>query len=122
MNVNEIDRDRIRTVIEQQLQAFRTDDAEAAFSFASPEIRAKFGTASNFIHMVRTTYPAVYRPRSVVFERLVTVQGIPAQEVILLDPDGDLAKALYLMEQQPDGRWKIGGCFLIPVQNTGTDQ
>jgi hypothetical protein len=31
--------EKIRGVIEQQLQAFQRDDAEAAFSYASPSIR-----------------------------------------------------------------------------------
>jgi len=51
-----------------------------------------------------------------MFEKLVMVQGIPTQEVVLLAPDGDLVKALYLMEKQPDGTWKISGCFIVPMQ------
>lgn len=115
MTANNTDRDAIRSVIQQQLQAFQKDDAEGAFAFASPEIRAKFGTARNFFQAIKTSYAAVYRPRSVMFEKLVAVQGVPTQEVILLAPDGELVKALYLMEKQPDGTWKISGCFLLPV-------
>jgi ketosteroid isomerase-like protein len=116
MTANNADRDAIRAVIQQQLQAFQKDDAEEAFTFASPEIRTKFGTAKNFFQAVKTSYAAVYRPRSVMFEKLVTVQGIPTQEVVLLAPNGDLVKALYLMEKQPDNTWKISGCFIVPVQ------
>ncbi|MBW4474570.1 MAG: DUF4864 domain-containing protein [Stenomitos rutilans HA7619-LM2] len=110
------DRDTIRSVIQRQLQAFQRDNAEEAFTYASPEIRAKFGTAKNFFQAVKTSYAAVYRPRSVMFEKLVMVQGIPTQEVVLLDPNGDLVKALYLMEKQPDGTWKIRGCLIVPMQ------
>lgn len=120
MTANQTDRDAIRSVIQRQLQAFQTDDAEGAFAFASPEIRAKFGTAENFLQAVRTTYQAVYRPRSVMFEKLLPVQGVLTQEVILLAPDGDLVKALYLMEKQPDGTWKISGCFIVPIQGQTT--
>jgi hypothetical protein len=109
------DRDAIRAVIQRQLQAFQKDDAEEAFAYASPEIRAKFGTAKNFFQAVKTSYAAVYRPRSVMFEKLVTVEGIPTQEVVLLDPNGDLVKALYLMEKQADGTWKISGCYIVPM-------
>ena len=115
MDVNDIDRAAIRSVIQRQLQAFQADDAAAAFEFASPEIREKFGTAENFLRMVKLAYVAVYRPRSVMFENLVTVKGIPTQEVFLLGPDGNLVKALYLMELQPNGTWKISGCFLVPA-------
>jgi hypothetical protein len=76
--MKESDRDQvaIRSVIEQQIQAFQRDDANAAFSFASPGIRAKFKTSNNFLQMVQMTYPSVYRPRSVMFERLGLVNGI----------------------------------------------
>lgn len=117
MDVNSVDRYTIRTVISQQITALQQDNAELAFSFASPAIQSRFGTAENFLAMVKTAYAAVYRPRSVMFQNLTTVQGIPAQEVILLDPDGNLVKALYLMERQPDETWKIGGCYLMPVQS-----
>lgn len=113
------DAQAIRSVIEQQLQAFQRDDAKTAFSFASDEIRQKFGTAENFLKMVQVAYPAVYRPRSIMFERLGYVDGTQVQEVILLAPDGNLIKALYMMQRQPDGGWKIGGCVLVPVKNVG---
>ncbi len=51
-----------------------------------------------------------------MFEQLVTMQGIPTQAVILLAPNGDLVKALYLMEKQTDGTWRISGCFIVPIQ------
>lgn len=119
MDLTNPDRTAIRLTIEQQLQAFQTNDAEAAFASASPEIREKFISANNFLKMVKTDYPAVYQPRSVMFERLVMTKGIPTQEVLLLAPNGAVVKALYLMEKQPDGVWKISGCFLVPVPDEG---
>jgi len=116
MTLNNQDRILIRSVIERQLKAFEQDDAATAYTFASSGIREKFGSPESFLEMVKTAYPAVYRPRSVMFESLGSVQGVPAQEVILLSPEGKLVKAIYLMEQQADGSWKIGGCFLVPVQ------
>ena len=40
----ERDWNRIRLVIHAQLEAFRRDDARAAYSFAAPEIRSVFRT------------------------------------------------------------------------------
>lgn len=119
MKDSDRDQEAIRSVIEQQLQAFQQDNASAAFSFASPGIRAKFGTPQDFLRMVQVTYPSVYRPRSVMFERLGLVNGLLAQELLLLDPAGKLVRALYVMEKQPDGSWKIGGCYLVPVEADG---
>ncbi|KAM3092309.1 DUF4864 domain-containing protein [Phormidesmis sp. 146-35] len=116
MNLSDLDRATIRSVIEFQLQAFQRDDADAAFEFASPGIQSMFGTAGNFIEMVRLSYPPVYRPRSVLFEQLTQLQGMPAQPVLLLSESGVPVRALYLMEQQADRQWKINGCYLVPVE------
>lgn len=115
MDVNSTDRQAIRTVIERQLQAFQQNDEQAAFALASPEIQAKFQTPERFLKMVKTEYAAIYQPRSVMFTDLVDVRGIPTQAVILLTQNDHLLKALYLMEQQPDQSWRIGGCFLVTV-------
>jgi len=37
----------------------------------------------------------------------------PVQEVVLIGPNGQEWLALYAMEQQPDGSWKIAGVRLV---------
>jgi hypothetical protein len=108
------DRDRvaIRATIERQLAAFQRDDGPAAFTYAAPSIREKFGTPENFMNMVRTGYRPVYRPRAVEFHEVVAVQGAPAQEVLVVDRNGVAYLAYYLMQQQPGGQWLISGCIL----------
>ncbi|MFQ5954566.1 MAG: DUF4864 domain-containing protein [Kiloniellales bacterium] len=115
MTISEADRDSIRDVIERQLAAFGRDDGAQAFSYASPGIRRKFGTPENFMHMVRTGYAPVYRPRRVDFRDVVVVDGVPVQKVLIVGPDGVLVMAIYPMEKQPDGDWKIAGCVLVSV-------
>lgn len=116
MELTNTDRAVIRTVIEQQIRAFQQEDAELAFSFASPSIQAQFETAENFMVMVESSYPAVYRPRSVMFEDILRIEGKVAQRVVLMGPDGTLFNAFYLMQIQPDESWRINGCFLTPIQ------
>src|ERR1700754_3285833 len=60
--VSAADAKAARAVIEGQLAALAADDAKRAFGFAAPELREYFGTPENFIEMVRTSYPVVYRP------------------------------------------------------------
>jgi hypothetical protein len=119
MEVTDTDRTVIRSVIERQLQAFKNDDASGAFCFASPEIQAQFGTPENFMQMVTSNYQAVYRPRSVLFENMTTIQGSWTQPVLLLDPEGIPVRALYLMQKQPDGTWRINGCYLVTIDEKG---
>lgn len=108
----------IRSVIEQQIQAFQKDDAPKAFSFASPEIQKQFGNAQNFMSMVKDAYPAVYRPRSVMFDKLSMVKGNQVQSVLLLAPNGTLMKAMYIMQKQASGSWRISGCYLVTADGT----
>jgi len=92
----------------------------AAFGFASPGIREHFGTAENFMRMVRSGYQPVYRPREVQFGTIATVNGDIVQRVELIGPDGKPALALYVMQRQPDGNWKINGCFLTTSEQRTT--
>jgi hypothetical protein len=109
------DRMAIRRVIERQLEAFRNSDAVAAFVYASPEIQAKYRTPDIFMTVVKTFYRPVYRPRREGgFTGLYIIDGMLTQPVLLVGPDGDFVLALYAMQTQPDGEWKIAGCSLIP--------
>lgn len=73
------------------------------------------------MQMVRRGYAPVYRPRSVIFEDMTTIEGMPAQKVMLLSDQGELVLALYLMQQQPDHTWRIHGCLLVPIEGQSTD-
>ena len=102
----------IQTVIDAQIKAFRSDDGERAFGYASPHIRGIFRTADNFMAMVRNGYQPVYRPRSVRCGDLVEDEGTLVQKVFVTAPDGSEVLALYVMERQGDGTWLVNGCML----------
>lgn len=110
--VSAADHRAIEQVIASQLDAFKNDAADRAFSFASPNIQAMFGDAPRFMAMVREAYAPVFRPRSFDFERLVTMDDRIVQRVGLIGPDGKAVLALYTMEREPDGTWRIDGCVL----------
>ena len=106
------DQAAIRAVIEAQLAAFQRDDAAAAFAHASPAIQRHFGDAETFMAMVKTGYRPVYRPARVTFRDVRWLNGGPAQVIDIIGADGRPVVAVYVMEQQPDGGWRIGGVFL----------
>ena len=117
---NAADRQAIRDVIQAQLDAFQRDDGHAAFSHASPFVRRMFRTPENFMAMVRRGYAAVYRPRAVTFLETRTEAGQTGQMMRFVGPDGVAVTALYVMERQPDGTWKINGVFLFQADETVT--
>ncbi len=109
----------IRSVIEQQIDAFKRDDAAGAYSFAAPGIQQIFPSAEIFMQMVRQGYQPVYRPRSYEFDELTEIDGKIVQPVRVVGPDGVPVTALYIMERQSDGSWKIGGCVLTREPGQG---
>lgn len=102
----------IRNMIIGQIDAFRKDDAEKAFSFAAPKIREIFRTPEIFLHMVRKSYKSVYRPQTYKFRTIRRIDGKIVQPVTLVGPSGITETALYIMERQPAGDWRIGACIM----------
>ena len=47
-----------------------------------------------------------------VVEEVIAVAGQPAHQVLVQAPDGSTVMAVYPMERQSDGSWRIDGCFL----------
>jgi len=103
----------IRAVIEAQLDAFRSDDATRAFSYAAPNIQKRFVTPAKFLAMVQSEYPVVYRPASVAFLPPQEIDGQVSQIVQMTDTAGASWTAVYLLEWQPDLSWRISGCAVF---------
>ena len=106
------DKANIKTVVEQQLEAFAKDDFEKAYSYAAPLIKRIFSSPEIFKNMVVTQYQAVYRPKKIDFGEATIIRGAPTLNVFLVDPDGNFVTATYLMQRQPDNSWLIAGCYL----------
>lgn len=112
--VSKADARKIRAVIQSQLDAFARDDARGAFAFAAPGIRKMFGTPERFLAMVREGYPVVYRPASVGFLAPEASGATVIQAVEMADGEGTLWVAVYQLERQRGGAWRITSCELMP--------
>ena len=104
----------IKKVIGDQRAALVKGDAKKGFSYAAPGIRAQFGTPENFLAMVRASYGALTSARYAEFLEGAVIDGRVIQPLRLVAPDNTVQVALYTMEKQKDGRWKIAGCVLAP--------
>ena len=116
-NLSAAEEKSIRAVVEGQLAAFAKDDANKAFSFAAPNVREALGSAANFMSMVRSDYPVVYRPASVAFLKAEGNQGGVTQPVQMVDTNGSAWLAVYSLQKQKDKSWLITGCSV--VENKG---
>ena len=110
---SEADRSAVQAVIGQQLDAFLSDDAATAYSFAAPNIQTMFPTQDRFMELVQQGYQPVYRSKSRSFGELKeTAMGLE-QTVDLVDAAGEFWTAVYTLQRQPDGSWKISSCVLV---------
>lgn len=108
------DRSAIQTVISSQLKALETDDSNTAFALAAPEVRKHFGSADTFIAMVREGYPALFRNQSTAFLEAAIVEDDVIQPLRIIQRDGVVVIALFNMERQSNGDWRIYGCQIAP--------
>jgi hypothetical protein len=118
--VSAADAKAARAVIEGQLAALAADDAKRAFDYAAPALRQYFGTPENFIEMVRTSYPVVYRPVSVAFLKPQWLDGELVQGVHMSDDHGVLWLALYRLQRQKNKSWRISACQLVQAEGRVT--
>jgi hypothetical protein len=100
-------------IVMQQLDAFRRDDFDAAFGFASSEIHQLFDRA-RFEQMVRTGYPEIARSASAAIDG---VRRADAGHLFLFvrvrGANGRVVEAVYEMVLE-DGRWRINGVVTRP--------
>ena len=103
----------VRALIEAQLAAFASDDADKAFALAAPAIQTLFINADRFLAMVRESYPVVYRPASVSFLQPERVDGKLIQRVQMADSAGAPWIVVYELQQQADRSWRIAACVAM---------
>lgn len=104
----------IQHVIAEQRTALHAGDAKKAFAYASPGIRAQFGDAAIFMSMVRDGYASLVTARYVEFLDGAVIEGLVIQPMRLIDADNTVRVALYTMEKQKDGTWRISSCRIAP--------
>jgi hypothetical protein len=110
-----------QSTIEAQIKAFAAGDNAAAYSYAAPGIKQIFPTLDRFMQMVESGYQPVERPQSYSFGKAEWIGGNKiAQQVMLVGPDGKDYEALYTLELQPDGVWRITGVSLRAAKTVST--
>ena len=118
--IDDVTTDEIHRVIQRQIEAFKSDDAKAAFALADPSVQQLFGTPERFLGMVREQYKPLYRPRSVRFGMLRLVDGEYSQEVSIVGPDRVPVLVLYLVDKHAVGEWRILACVVLYGKKTAT--
>ena len=107
--------------IEAQLKAFQAGDGELAYSYAAPSIKRIFPSVEIFMGMVESAYQPVRNPRGFSFGKVQEMGATSiVQQVLLTGPDGKEYEAVYTLELQPDGVYRITGVSLKASKSIGT--
>src|SRR6476646_2145103 len=104
----------IKRIIGDQLAALRSGDAARAFSFASAGIRDQFDDAPTFLLMVRQRYGALLTARYTEFLEGAVIDGHTIQPLRLVMSDDTVLVALYELQRDDRGGWRIAGCVIAP--------
>ncbi len=114
MYITENDKITIRQLIEKQLQAFKQNDEETAFSLISLYFQ-KTISSSNLITEMEHKYDAIVCHRSIMFQGFTLVNDYPALVSMIMDLTGKLVQGVFIVENQRGFGWRIRGYQLLPV-------
>jgi len=102
-----------RAIIQRQLDAFEHNDADSAFSLASPGLKETYSNPHNFMNSVRSGETPFFKRRMVEYHDFVAAGDDAAQSVVLVDDDSNVWTVVYKLARQPDGSWLIDGVVLV---------
>ena len=107
------DTEAIREVVQSQFDAFEEDDAPAAFALTAQASRRRLGSPDDFMRLVKEQYGPIYRHSAATFSGPHVIGSDILLTVRLTGPDSHVWIAIYRMERESDGKWKIDGCHLL---------
>ena len=102
----------IRAIIEDQTAAISAGDGKRAFGYATPNIQARIGSSDMFLRMVESRYSMLINPKLFRVEDVQLRGNQAAARAHVVAKDGRAFKAVYPLKKQPNGEWRIDGCYL----------
>lgn len=111
--LNAIDVRSIQAVVRSHIDALTQDDAEQVFESATSATQVEFGSAEDFLQLIKREYRPIYQSRQAIFSYPEVIDGDTIQMVNVTDDSSHVWVALFRMERDSDGSWKIDGCELL---------
>lgn len=110
-----------QSAIDGQIKAFLAGDNAGAYSYAAPNVKRIFPTLEIFMGMVTSGYQPVYKPQSFSFGKVKELSATSiVQQVMVVGPDGKDYEAVYTLELQSDGKFRITGVSLRASNSLST--
>ena len=104
--------EEVRSTISSQIDAFKENNVNKAYTFAAPNIQAQFPNPDIFGLMVRNGYPVIWKPKSFKFTEFKAQGKTCIQRVLFQSYSGSLESYDYILEKN-DNVWKIAGVLTV---------
>lgn len=118
----ESDHAAFRQIISAQIDAFRADNADKAYSFAAPSLQHQFSNPAKFMAMVRKRYVPIYAPTRFSFGDVSNELGKPTQRVTIVGPHGRAWLVRYGFSKHRAGQWRIAAVHLVEIDKSMAGQ
>lgn len=117
INVQESDdEENIQFVITKQIKAFKSNNFQLAYSFASNYIKKIFPSSKIFEQMIVKSYPMINNPKKFEFVSLRYHSGSLFQRVLFLDKNDKIYYFDYQMVKGLEDNWLINGVYRILIE------
>ena len=118
--VSAVDARSIQAVVKSHIAALSQDDADQVFESATSATQIEFGSPEDFLQLIKQEYRPIYQSRHAIFASPEVIDGDTIQVVNVTDDSDHVWVALFRMERDTDGRWKIDGCQRIQTSSVAT--
>ena len=104
--------EEVHYTISSQIDAFKKNDVNEAYTFAAPNIQAQFPNPDTFGLMVKNGYPIIWKPKSFKFVKFKDLGDKCIQRVLFQSYEGSLETYDYILEKN-NNLWRIAGVLTI---------
>ena len=104
--------EEVHYTISSQIDAFKKNDVNEAYTFAAPNIQAQFPNPDTFGLMVKNGYPIIWKPKSFKFVKFKDLGDKCIQRVLFQSYEGSLETYDYIVEKN-NNLWRIAGVLTI---------
>ncbi len=99
-------------LLAEHLHALARDDAATAYAHLAPNLQAIFPTPGEFLDIVRSRFAPVYQPKRFEFREGFETGDHMVVPVYLVGRHDGTALAIYGLQRQENGDWRITACNL----------
>lgn len=108
--------DPAQHIIEEQLRAFREDDASLAYALNSDDFQHEYRDEKHFMMMMRFTHKPLVNHLSYTFKGTSHIKDRLVQTVEMLNPSGSSTTVMFYLQKNTDGAWLIDGYTILDTE------